>query len=784
MQDFLSTVQDPQFDGTRALEMLQQRYTLDYGSRKVGSRLPHIDDEYHPLFFLDMIIIVGRPLKAITQANDRFFDNITLSFRNWRSSYSAKHVHGFSFDLQHRTFRLATAATRESWFIVMHPKGNTLAELPSSRRDQRKRSEESSRASALEQSHAQFLAAYIKQVFLLDELLGEGVEASWVLDGRQSQNITFNKWTIFQERFMEDWDEYVQENTEDPFWYENQPAFHAYDYGANIEIQATDELRSMAKETSARPAEESSDDEEEDEEGSDNEGAGAAAPTNHGEAGDHPHTVEDREGGVRLADELETGSDRSMATDYYPAGLAQLRTELERKYIVSHIASISYALAVDLNSLEGALSTEDDRPARCLLADRNLVAREFRGARDFCFYPLAFHPAYGNFSSSRPPSFLDNHVLTVMRDNLSYRNGGTDPLSYGHFQAYSNIKRSIRHGPDDLLATKGIATAALTLPESEAESSRRLLMKRRRLRQQLLGVRTPDDPDASRPFAREERRVNAALDGEEFAFRMEQVVSVQIGRLSRAHRRFDTVLRPILQLMRFFLREPQYYTHILRSFRPAVFPGILASYAHLFDLAIDELRRRMDARKAKGVDVALAEGVAAIDRLASYCFTGFPRSLMGSVLKPLHTIDSIEQGAWPYLDPQLLDLQTVGGSLNVALWPRGAKDRPVLMHVAALAYHYGAAVATSRHTHVWFQELGGKSMLAPSQFTRFLEDFLQDLWIPQTVTFVKHHIERCLRDEDRQREVRGAPERQLDLVENQRNLLERWSKCERPFAWR
>ena len=61
-----------------------------------------------------------------------------------------------------------------------------------------------------------------------------------------------------------------------------------------------------------------------------------------------------------------------------------------------------------------------------------------------------------------------------------------------------------------------------------------------------------------------------------------------------------------------------------------------------------------------------AKGVAAIDRLGNYCFTGFPRSLVGSVLKPLNTIESVEQGAWPYIDPRLLDLQTVGGDLNAA----------------------------------------------------------------------------------------------------------------------
>jgi hypothetical protein len=457
-----------------------------------------------------------------------------------------------------------------------------------------------------------------------------------------------------------------------------------------------------------------------------------------------------------------------------------LRTELECKYALNHISSISYALAVDLNCLDGSTVTDDAAPARCLLANRNLVAREYRGARDFTFYPLAFHPAYGNFSSSRPPTFLNNHVLAVMRDNMSYVNGGADPLCYGYFQAYSNMKRSIRHGPDDLLATKGIATAALTLPESEAAASSRTLAKRQRLRRQFLGQNTPDDPDASKPFAREHRRVTAAIEAEEFAFRLEQVIHVQVSRLSRPHRRFHTVLQPILQLMRFFLSEPTQYSHILHSFRPTVFPGVLGRYAGMFDAALNEFRHRMDARKAKGVDVALAEGVAAIDRLGSYCFTGFPRSLMGSVMKPLQTIESIEQGAWPYIDPAMLDLQAVGGRLNLALWPRGAKDRPVLMHVAALTFHYGPAVGVSRHTHVWFQDLGGKDMTGPSRVRKFFDDFFEDLWQPEMVRFVQVPLERDIR----RRECQGLPEYELPLLENQRNLLKRWAQSPHPFSWR
>jgi hypothetical protein len=109
--------------------------------------------------------------------------------------------------------------------------------------------------------------------------------------------------------------------------------------------------------------------------------------------------------------------------------------------------------------------------------------------------------------------------------------------------------------------------------------------------------------------------------------------------------------------MRFFLKEPQSYTHLFQSFRPLVFPGVLASFAALFAQAIDNIYTRFKAASSKGLHVALAEGVSALNCLSSYCFTRFPRSLISSVLQPLGTINSIEQGGWPFINPRMLDLQ-------------------------------------------------------------------------------------------------------------------------------
>ena len=749
VQDLIEKTSLSSFDGVQAIDMLQRSYTMDYGNSKAGSRPAAEDDQYLPAFHLDFLMIIGRPLKPIIRPNDHFFDNVTVTFKNWRAPYSSKHLHGLPFDLQHRTFRLATGATREAWFIVMHPIAPPVAELVSSRRERRKRLEKSSQSSALEVDHARFLAEYIKQVFLDGDLLGEGIEPSWRLDGLQVQNITFNKWTTFQTRFMEGWLSYVAEQPHDDFWTENQPAFHAYDYGANIEIEVNEQLQNLPKETRLRQSDEESD-EEEDEEQEDRVESPPASPTQSTVATD--------------VEEIDYGS-------LYTEGIRQLRTELEKKYVLENISNVSYALAVDINCLDGRSPDPDNKFACCLLADRNAVVGEFSGSRDFTFYPLAFHPAYGNFSSPRPPSFITDNLLTIIRDNMSFQNDGADVLSCGYFQAYSNIKRNIRHGPDDLLATKGIATAALTLPEAEAFSSH-TRAKRDRLLQRLRGELTPENPDSSKPFAREGQQVAAAIEAEEFAFRMEQVLSVQVSKLTEERRNFSTVLNPIFQMIRFFLKEPHRYAHLLRSFPPSVFPGVLCSFASIFNLAMDELYRRFEATGSKGLNVALAEGVAAIDRLGSYCFTGHPRSLMGSVLGPLGVIDGIRFGAWPYMNPRMLDIQK--GSISLSKWPRDENGRPILMHAASISYHYGPEVGASRHSNVWFTELGGMAMEETNGGAQFLEELFHDLWVPQMVVFIRYQLSHTLKVT----RPRGANE-----VERRREFMKQWSECSSPFSW-
>lgn len=482
----------------------------------------------------------------------------------------------------------------------------------------------------------------------------------------------------------------------------------------------------------------------------------------------------------------------------YSDGLEQLRTELERKYELANIDRISYALAADINCSEASSDSRRntshsndhgsggeyaDGPALCLLADRTKLARMYRGPRDFTFYPLGFHQRYGNFSSGHPPEFLNN-LCTVMRDNMSYHNDGIDVLSFGFFQGYSNIKRTIRSRPDDLLATRGIATAALTMPPSEAaRNAAHIQGRQQRLLQRLRGDLTPDQRESSTPFARERQRIEAAIEQEQVAFRMEQVVTIRASRLVEARRSFYTVLQPIFQLIRFFLKDSRLYTPALRRFAPSVFPGVLCSFARMFELTLGEMDQRFVAKGDEGLDLALCESVAVLDRLGNYCFTGDPRVLPSTVLEPLITMESIRRGAWPYISPEMLDFRDLGGKMNVSRWPRAANDgRPILLHMSALAYHYGSNVATKRHSQIWFGQLGGKAIRDARGAGKFLEEVFRMMWVPQTASFMIYQLRKEL-GRDTRRE--GVPsEQQMRQLDEIRTSLNAWETSDEPFTMR
>jgi hypothetical protein len=401
------------------------------------------------------------------------------------------------------------------------------------------------------------------------------------------------------------------------------------------------------------------------------------------------------------------------------------------------------------------------------------------GSAGFCFYPLAFNTQYGNFTARVPPDFLAQGVLNIVQDNIDYQHQNSNVLSYGHFQAYSDIKKCYRFRPENLLASKGLATAALTLPKELAKSSAVVRKRQTQILERHLrsspGSADDDNRLAQKPFAREREQVTLAIRNQEYAYRVEQVFNIDATKLAQTKRTFREVLRPALHFIHFFLTQSSTFEHLLRVFDPMIFPRVLISFARIIEVITDKLLARFDANDAAGLNFALSEGLSALDRLGNYCFTGNACSLSSRIFAHFGTTQSLLQCGWPYINPAILDLRPSHGYLNLQGWPQNASSRPYLLHVAALEYYYTKQVAEQRIYSIWLQDLQVKRVTNLRSAIEFLTDVVTHTWLPQMTLWLFKQAERTVKS-DSYFQKHNAATVAADL-----HALEAWRDSSHPF---
>ncbi|KAL3290607.1 hypothetical protein RB213_009923 [Colletotrichum asianum] len=169
---FIQRVLAKDFKSTDALKMMQEKHTINFRSRRAGCTQARPSDGFFPQFYLNFFSIVSKLGQPISRHSRLIFNNITMSFQR------AKHVSRIPFNVTRRTFRIAQASTRETWFIVMHLMTREMSELPSSTADARRRREQAGEKSGMPMPLACKLASYITGVFQSLALLGEGIQQS------------------------------------------------------------------------------------------------------------------------------------------------------------------------------------------------------------------------------------------------------------------------------------------------------------------------------------------------------------------------------------------------------------------------------------------------------------------------------------------------------------------------------------------------------------------------------------------------------------------------------
>ena len=100
---------------------------------------------------------------------------------------------------------------------------------------------------------------------------------------------------------------------------------------------------------------------------------------------------------------LDDGTEQGAQQKLYVGGLGDLLTDSRSHWF--HIVRPSRRYSC----LDTASPDPNQKRACCMLANRNVVV---------------FIQAPGNFSSPQPPAFLD-HVLAIMRDNMSFQTAQT-----------------------------------------------------------------------------------------------------------------------------------------------------------------------------------------------------------------------------------------------------------------------------------------------------------------------------------------------------------------------
>lgn len=772
--------------------MFQKRCFIDYGK---GSKPATTDDNYYSEFYLDMVSIVGLPLEVLTQRVTTTTDVVHFTFQRWNAPYGSKHaISNMDFGLEGRTFRLGSGGSREIWFIVMHPAASIIVQDPEAERRRKARPKHNT---AMRYKHAEALAEYIKEIFYRGELVGEGVEKLWRLGSKVSKTIQLGKWYIFQREFVRHWPDFVNSHSHymDDFWVDNKPAFHTYDHGANIEIKIEEPLGKFLEKANASQlgihlqgrvgngwpeggcdssseaeAQELSDTGGEFEDESQDlptiqslPGTSMARPSLPSPPTLAPTSTPD-ENPINLFEALELCSD----------GVKNLIVELEKKYRISAVSHFSYALAANI-----FCTSADKTKPRCLLANRPRMARQYDSEKDFDFFPLGFNFENGNFSSPGPPRFLSDFIA-ITQNHMCNINDGTNPASFGFFQGYSNIKRAIRSTPGELLATKGIATAALTLPRGESASLPRVRTKQDALLRQLRGENTPSCPSASIPFAREEQQIDMAIKQGEYQFRMEQVVHVEVAKLEPELMSFTTVLIPMFYLIKFFLTRKVDYIVGLQAFKPSSFPGVLISFAQIFKHTFKAMDDMFKGAGISGLTLAQCEFLAVVDRLGHFCFTGDKRVLPRKLFTALGTMGSLEKCAWPFIDPKVLRVDATHDFIAMYKWPDD-DGHARLAHIASLAYHYTQAVAARRQGQLWFGVIHKGQLGSMCYVGEVLTRVVRDLWRPQVIAFVITQLRRALNVG-----VRAGSGLALDTTairQDAHAALEKWAHSEMAFTW-
>jgi len=212
-----------------------------------------------------------------------------------------------------------------------------------------------------------------------------------------------------------------------------------------------------------------------------------------------------------------------------------------------------------------------------------------------------------------------------------------------------------------------------------------------------------------------------------------------------------------------------------------VFPQILVTFGRMFEFLLDKFVKTFYAHNQQGLEVEKAEIVSALERLATFTFTGDVRVTSSKIWENIGISGGITYRGWPYFNSEIMDLTTA--TANLQIWPVDPKTSIIsLAYLKALSFHYGATTAQV-HLYWCYLEtavLARKAIRNASGVYSCIENVMRNIFLPEIRQWVAEGLHRSSIELARG-EIELLPEERSEKVEKRKEILKRFMENETPF---
>ncbi|KAI5807220.1 hypothetical protein EDC01DRAFT_626139 [Geopyxis carbonaria] len=422
---------------------------------------------------------------------------------------------------------------------------------------------------------------------------------------------------------------------------------------------------------------------------------------------------------------------------------------------LTNVRSVRYALAVTMRLKRNIMYKEQtsttlpgyssNMQSYSILGNRLELEGFFEVARGikngFTFYPLGFNRQVGNLQATCQPWELCDGIWNNIKEDMVT----PEALKPGSIQMYWEAQHLFRPTVPQFLLAKNWYQAYLCPGLADKP-----LMKTHAY---SYGCKNTDPVlQYSRPFRREIERIQTAADQHKTGFRIEPVVTLQMGMIDDSRKSWRIVAEETFlpQIEWWDTNSETFLENYTSIFKVDVFPRVIISHLTRSARILEGMRLHVhndcdSGDRQQELSLAGCELVASLERSGAYCLTGDPRCLDVLLQAPLGVSTSIESRGILIFNKKLLDCSTM--RLQPCLWP-AKHGMKIMSHISAMQFHYSPQMALSRRVRLHFHTFLLQDIKMDIQNCDAIEEAIQfvvkDVMVPELLQWTAQQLDKYL----------------------------------------